>query len=115
MRKTALTAFGLIGTDYVRMTAAVIDGIGHRFVRADGTNSIVPVIPSVFRTSGDIANVTATLGHRVNMAAVPSVALPNHAWKTTLDLDEISAKFGVPELADLLRAGYAEDEAELAA
>jgi hypothetical protein len=114
MRKTALTAFGLVGTDWVRMTMAFVDGVGTLFVRADGTNSIVPVLPTAFRTSGDIANVTATLGHRVNMAAVPSVALPNHTWKGTFDLDGIAAKFGVEDRLEALRASYA-DEAELAA
>lgn len=114
MRKTPLTAFGLVGTDWLRITAALLE-TGYVFVRADGTNAIVPVLPHVFRTSGDMANVTATLGHRVNMSAVPSVGLPNHTWKTTFDLVGIAAHMGASDavVAGLI-ASYA-DEAELAA
>lgn len=115
MRKTAVTAFGLVGTDWVRMTAAIVETIGSVWVRADGTNAIVPVLPTMFRTSGDIASVVATVGHRVNMAAVPSVALPNHAWKGTFDLDGICTKFGRADMAELLRIAYSDDEAEAAA
>lgn len=111
--KKALTAYGLVGTDYVRMTLADLDG-SIVFVRADGSNGIVPTLPNVFRTSGDIVNVASTLGHRVNMAAVPKVGLPNHTWKGTFDLVAIMTKFGVEELYNDLVASYA-DEAELAA
>jgi len=114
MRKFALTVFGLVGTDWVRMTAAAVDAVGVVFVRADGTNSIVPVLPTVFRTSGDVSSVAATLGHRVNMAAVPSVAFPKHAWKSTLTLEEAASKFGCPQIVEQLVASYA-DEAEAAA
>jgi hypothetical protein len=111
MRKTALTAYGLIGTDWIRVTAAILDNGNAAFVRADGSNAVVPMLPETFRTSGDIVNVAAQLGHRVSMAAVPSVGLKNHTWKGQLTLDEAAAKFGVPELADRLRATYNMDEA----
>jgi hypothetical protein len=114
VRKTALTAYGKLGTDWIRMTAArIIDSGAYVFVRADGSNSIVPVLPDTFRTSGDIANVTATLGHRVSMAAVPGVALPNHTWKGTYTLEEIASKFGFTQVEEL-RASYV-DELEAAA
>jgi hypothetical protein len=113
IKKTAVTAYGKVGTDFVRMTAALVDGT-YVFVRADGSNSIVPELPSVFRTSGDIASVVATVGHRVSMAAVPSVGLPNHTWKGQLTLGAIVDKFA-PEKAELIIAGlvasYAQDEA----
>lgn len=111
MRKTALTVYGLFGTDWVRVTAAILESGAAAFVRADGSNSIVPTLPDTFRTSGDIVNAAAQLGHRVSMAAVPSVGLKNHTWKTTLTLDEACDKFGVHELADQLRATYSVDEA----
>jgi hypothetical protein len=95
MRKTALTAYGRTGSDWVRMTAAQLDNGSFAFVRADGSNAIVPVLPETFRTSGDIVNVASTLGHKVSMAAVPAVALPNHTWKGTFTLAEIAEHFGV--------------------
>jgi hypothetical protein len=112
-RKTALTAYGKVGSDWTRTTLArVIEDNTFVFVRADGSNSILPVLPETFRTSGDIANVTATLGRKVSMAAVPSVALPNHTWKTTFTLDEIAAKFGIDEsIVAAVRSTYADDEA----
>lgn len=112
MRKTALTAYELIGTDWVRVTAAQLDNGSFAFVRADGSNSIVPILSDTFRTSGDIVNVASQLGHRVSMAAVPSVALPNHTWKGTYTLDEIAEKFGVSKsIVTALRATYTLDEA----
>lgn len=108
MRKTALTAYGRIGTDWVRMTAAILESGATAFVRADGSNSIVPVLPDTFRTSGDIVNVASTLGHKVSMAAVPAVALPNHTWKGTFTLDGIAEHFGVASIVDALRAAYAD-------
>lgn len=111
MRKTALTAYGLVGTDWVRMTAAILDSGIAAFVRADGSNAIVPVLPSTFRTSDDIVNVASTLGHKVSMAAVPSVALPNHAWKGTFTLEAIAEKFGVSQtIVTQLVATYTLDE-----
>ena len=99
VRKTALTAFGKVGTDWVRVTAARVAFAGGEtgtyFVRADGSNAILPTLPTVFRTSGDMANVAATLGHRVDFSAIPSVGLPNHTWKGTYTLAEIGEKFGV--------------------
>lgn len=112
IRKTALTAYGKVGTDWVRMTLARIDD-AFVFVRADGSNAIVDTLPVAFRTSGDIANVTATLNHRVSMAAVPSVGLPNHTWKGTFDLAEIAEKFGVSQHLEELISSY--NEAEQAA
>jgi hypothetical protein len=91
--KSALTAYGRIGTDWVRMTLTT-DAL---FVRADGSNAVITELPDTFRTSGDIASVAATLGHRVSMAAVPSVALPNHTWKGTFTFAEIAAKFGISD------------------
>lgn len=115
MRKSPVTAYGLVGTDYVRMTAATLETGSVVFVRADGTNSIVPVLPSTFRTSGDIANVAATLGHRVNFSAVPSVGLPKHTWKGQFDLEGIVAHMGgKAELVAQLVASYAATE-EIAA
>lgn len=115
MRKTPLTCFGKVGTDWLRITAAILETGAYAFVRADGTNAIVPVLPHVFRTSGDMANVTATLGHKVNMSAVPSVGLPAHTWKGTFDLVGIAAHMGASDavVAGLI-AAYA-DEAEIAA
>jgi len=114
IRKLALTAYGKVGTDWVRMTAAIVDG-NVVMVRADGTNSIVPVLPDTYRTSGDIANVAAQLGHNVNFSAVPSVGLKNHTWKTELTLDEAAAKFGVDAaFVQQLRNSYA-DSIEAAA
>lgn len=111
IRKYALTAYGKIGSDWIRMTLASVDSVV-MFVRADGSNAPVPVLPTVFRTSGDIANVTATLGHRVSMAAVPAVALPNHTWKGQLSLDEAAAKFGVDaRIVELVRSTYADVDA----
>jgi len=111
MRKTALTAYGRVGTDWVRMTAAILESGAYAFVRADGSNSIVPVLPDVFRTSGDMVNVASTLGHRVSMAAVPAVALPNHTWKGEYALAAIAEKFGVASIVDALVATYTLDEA----
>lgn len=104
--KTALTAYGKVGTDWVRMTAARVtfeDGSdGTYFVRADGSNAILPTLPSMFRTSGDLANVAAKLGHRVDFAAIPSVGLENHAWKPVYSLQGIGDKFGVDTLPIVL-------------
>ncbi len=105
LRKLATTAYGLVGTDYVRMTLADLDG-SIVFVRADGSNQTVPFLPNVFRTSGDIVNVASTLGHRVNMAAVPKVGLPNHTWKGTFDLLAILTKFGNEDRYNDLVASY---------
>lgn len=114
IRKTALTAYGLIGTDWTRVTAAFVDGVAV-FVRADGTNAIVPLMPSTFRTSGDIVNVAAQLGKRVNISAVPSIGLLNHAWKGEYTLEQIASKFGVSqEIVGRLQVTYGEAE-ELAA
>lgn len=106
MRKTALTAYGLVGTDWIRMTAAVLESGATVFVRADGSNAILPMLPTTFRTSGDIVNVVASLGHRVNLASVPSVALPNHAWKGTFDLDGIANHFATQHIVPSLKASY---------
>lgn len=108
--KNALTAYGKVSTDWLRVTAARItfegiEGTFTLFVRADGSNSVIPTLPTVFRTSGDIANVAATLGHRVDFAAVPSVGLPNHTWKGTYTITEIGEKFGVS--GDEIVASYA--------
>lgn len=94
VRKLAVTAYGKVGTDWVRMTLARVDGT-LMFVAADGSNAPIPVYPTTFRTSGDIVNVVSTLGHRVNLAAVPSVGLPNHTWKTTFSLEGIFEHFNV--------------------
>lgn len=111
MRKTALTAYGLIGTDWIRMTAAFIEGAGYAFVRADGSNAILPVLPGLFRTSGDIVNAASRLGHRVSMAAVPMVGLPKHEWKTPFTLGEIAEHFGVSKsVVTALVATYTLDE-----
>ena len=109
VKKSALTAYGKIGTDWVRMTLRQ-DGV---FVRADGSNGELPVLPTTFRTCGDIGNVTATLGHKVSMAAVPGVALPNHGWKGVFTFEEIARKFKVSEeLIVLAQFVYSDDEAE---
>lgn len=111
MRKTALTAYGLIGTDWIRVTAAILE-TGIAFVRADGTNTPLGELPTAYRTSGDIVNVASTLNHRVNMAAVPKVGLPNHTWKTVFDLAGIAAHFGVAQsIVDGLLATYADVDA----
>ena len=114
VRKFATTAYGRIGNDYIRMTLARVDG-SVVFVRADGSNAVVPSLPTTFRTSGDMVNVVATLGHRVNMAAVPAVALPKHTWKTTFDLDGILSKFDCLELKAELVESYTEEESQIAA
>jgi hypothetical protein len=90
MRTTALTAFGLIGTDWTRLTAVILETGAYVLRRADGTNTVVDVLPTRWRTSGDITASAALLGHRVNMAAVPSVGLKNHAWKGEYSLSDIA-------------------------
>jgi hypothetical protein len=114
VRKFATTAYALVGTDYIRVTLARVDG-SVVFVRADGSNAILPTLPGTFRTSGDIVNVVATLGHRVNMAAVPAVALPKHTWKATFTLDGILDKFACSELKAELVESYTEEESQIAA
>lgn len=112
MRKTALTAYGLVGTDNIRCTAAQLDSGAYAFVRADGSNSVLPFMPTSFRTSGDIVNVASTLGHRVSMAAVPNVALPKHTWKQSMTLEQVAEKFGISKsIVTALIATYTLDEA----
>lgn len=118
VRKLGTTIYGLVGYDWTRMTLARVDGIV-MFVRADGSNAPVPELPATYRTSGDMMNVISTLGHRVNAASVPSVALPAHAWKSTYTLAELAEhKYQGPALkgvmAELL-ATYADSNAAIAA
>lgn len=106
MRKTALTAYGLVAGEWLRMTAAIIPSGDVLFVRADGWNSPIGEMPAMFRTSGDVVSVAATMVDAYHIGSIPEVALPKHTWKGTFTLDEICTKFGVPELADKLRKTY---------
>lgn len=109
----ALTAYGLVGWDWVRMTAALTDTGSVVMVRINrpGDYTVLPTLPETYRTSGDMANVMAQLEHNVNASAVPSVGLPNHQWKGTFDLDGIAAKFGVdPAFVQALRNSYSDVE-----
>lgn len=89
MHKLATTVYGLVGTDWIRVTLAKLE-TGIVFVRADGSNAVLPTLPTLYRTSGDITNVASQLGHRVDISAVPSVALKNHEWKGSMTLAELA-------------------------
>lgn len=113
MRKLATTVYGLVGTDWIRVTLAKLESSAIVFVRADGSNAILPTLPTLFRTSADMANVAAQLGHKVDFSAVPKVALKNHEWKGSMTLAELAEhKYQGPaikaNMAGLL-ASYADD------
>ena len=115
--KLATTVYGLVGWDYIRITLARVDG-AVAWVRADGSDAVLPTMPIAFRTSGDIANVMPKLGHNVNAAAVPSVGLPNHEWKTAYTLAELAEhKYQGPALKANMAALvlYYSDDVEVAA
>lgn len=103
LRKTALTAYGLVGTDWIRVTAAILKSGATVFVRADGHNGIVATMPTAFRTSGDVVSVMATMVDTYHAAAVPAT-LPAHTWKTTMTLEEVASKFA-GDKADAIVAG----------
>jgi len=90
MRKLSTTVRGLVGTDWVRMTLAVLDSGPVVWVRADGTNAIVGTLASKYRTDADISTQMAKLDHACNAAAVPSVGLRNHEWKGSYTLAELA-------------------------
>lgn len=118
MKTTALTAYGLVGTSWIRLTACILE-TGYALRRADGTNTVIDVLPERWRTCGDITNAAAKLGHKVNVGSVPSVGLSNHKWKTEYDLFGIAlrkagSKAAATPIVVGLLATYA-DELEAAA
>jgi len=120
VRTLALTGYGLVGTDWTRLTAVVLETgavvVGRITGRTAAEGFVVSdTLPSAWRTSGDITSAASKLDHKVSMSAVPSVGLMNHEWKGTFTLDEIASKFGI-STAHLaaLKAAYVE-EAEAAA
>jgi hypothetical protein len=103
LRKTALTAYGLVDSEWLRVTAAITGKGQYIFVRADGHGAVIGTMPTAFRTSGDVSNVAASMVDAFHMAALPA-SLPAHAWKTTLTLEEIASKMA-GERADAIVAG----------
>lgn len=114
IRKLALTAYGRVYGESIRCTLALTTA-GHRFVRADGSNAVLPFLPDLFRTSGDVVSVAATMVDTFSMQSYDWDSLPAHGWKSTYTLDEALAKFGIDAaIADELRAAY-DETVELAA
>ena len=89
MKKLGTTVYGLIGTDNVKISLALLDDIV-MWVREDGSNAPVWTMPTSFRTVGDMSHVLGELGHRVNVASVPNVALPSHTWKQRMSLEQLA-------------------------
>lgn len=76
MRTTAMTGEGLVGSDWMRVTAVILDSGDVSLRRPDGT--LLDTLPTVWRTCGDVTRMAAESGQSVNIAAIPVSAAPVH-------------------------------------
>lgn len=129
-RTTAVTGYGRVFNDAVRCTVIIADDGSYKVRRADGSDAILPVLPTEWRTSDDVVTSVSTTGIAFNMAALPWDAIPVHEhqshgrkasdrFKTTRTLRQFvlhmtrdAAK--TKAIVEGLELTYA-DEAELAA
>ena len=120
VRTLATTVYGRIGTDYVRMTLAVVrieDVETVAWTRADGSHGLITTLPTEYRTARDVTSTAAKLGHAVDVASIPYGEIDSTWTSYTLSSLRKHATQGVALKANYkaLKATYAQPEQQKAA
>jgi len=91
----ALTAYGKVGKDAVKVTMVTLNG--SPWFRRWDTGEILATLPTEFRTVTDVSAMLATTGKRHNLAALPWASIPTHKHKTSLEFAVIARRRGISE------------------
>jgi hypothetical protein len=91
----ALTAYGKVGKDAVKVTMVTLNG--SPWFRRWDTGEILATLPTEFRTVTDVSAMLATTGKRHNLAALPWASIPVHKHKTSLEFAVIARRRGISD------------------